>query len=104
MLLGVEKNRVREFGVDGSDRIDLRLQQLMGVPTLAEMRDMPGRCRALASPLLGYFSVDVLPHCQLMFHPTDDINLGEDGGGREWASIESITISDYQQLFARSSQ
>lgn len=102
MLLGNEQNRVREFGTDGAGRIDLRLQQLMCAPTLAEMKVMPGGCRELNPPLRGYFAIDVLPHCQLTFHPTDIGHRGEVEVGREWQSIESITVSDYQRLSGRS--
>lgn len=102
MLLGNEQNRVREFGADGAGRIDLRLQQLMSAPTLAEMKVMPGRCRELNSPLRGYFAIDVSPHCQLTFHPTDIGQRGEVLVGRAWQSIESITVSDYQRLSGRS--
>lgn len=102
MLLGVEQNRIREFGVEGSNRIDLRLQQLMGVPTLAAMKTMPGQCRELTSPLPGYFAVDVSPHCRLTFHPADIGQAGEHQAGRGWHSIESITVSDYQRLSGRS--
>ena len=101
ILLGVQQNRVREFGPDGANRIDLRLQQLMGVPTLAAMTAMPGLCRELNSSQPGYFAVDVSPHCRLTFHPTDIGQRGELNVGREWHSIESITISDYQRLSGR---
>ncbi|MHA7293541.1 hypothetical protein [Arthrobacter sp. HLT1-21] len=101
LLLGNDRNRVREFGSDGAAKIDLRLQQLASAPTLEEMKVMPGRCRELNPHPAGFFTIDVLPHCQLTFHPSGLDGYKQPRIGREWNSIDSITVSDYQRLSTR---
>lgn len=101
LVLGSPRDRSREFGLDGATRIDLRLQQMMSAPTLADMKTMPGRCRELDSDQAGHFAIDISRLCQLTFYPSDIGHGGEPEVGRDWRSIDSITVSDYQRLSAR---
>lgn len=92
--LGSDRDRVKEFGAQAARRIDLRLQQLRRVPTLEDMRNLPGRCHELSGDLRGYLAVDVHQPVRLIFHPSDPDNAKKPDGGLDWSAVDSIIITD----------
>ncbi len=84
----------KRYGATGAAKIALRLQQLVAAPTLAHMRDLPGRCHALVGDRSGQFAVDVHHPCRLIFEsanalPADD---GLSEGRDVWERVDAVRI------------
>ena len=88
------RNRQKEFGSQGAERIDLRLQQLRAAPTLEDMRNMPGRCHELTADRRGSLAIDVQQPYRLIFQPTDPARCRKADGGLDWSAVDSVTITD----------
>jgi len=96
--LSSERSRVREFGVEAARRIDLRLQQLLGAPTLEHVRSLPGRCQELDADLRGYLAIDVRRSLRLIFRAHASGRSKPHAAALDWATVDSIVItgiSDY---------
>ncbi len=83
-----------DWGQEGAKKITLRLQQLAAAPTLAEMRNLPGRCHELRGDLAGYLAVDVHKGFRLVFRPTADPPPQKPDGGLDWTAVDSITMTE----------
>ncbi len=83
-----------EWGQEGSKKVTLRLQQLAAAPTLAEMRNLPGRCHELTGGGAGSLAVDVHKGFRLVFRPTDDPPPRKPDGGLDWTAVDSITVTE----------
>lgn len=85
----------KRYGAVGAIKITLRLQQLAAAPTLAHMRDLPGRCHALTADRSGQFAVDVHHPYRLVFEPARDVPAADGaGGGDAWERIDAVRILD----------
>lgn len=83
----------KRYGATGAAKITLRLQQYAAAPTLAHMRDLPGRCRALLADRSGQFAVDVHQPHRLIFEPANALPadyLSEDRD--EWERVDAVRI------------
>lgn len=80
----------KSFGAVGAKKIALRLQQLAAAPTLADMRDLPGRCHQLPGDLDGLLAVDVHHPYRLLFRATTQVRKYD--GGLDWSLVEGVTI------------
>jgi plasmid maintenance system killer protein len=85
----------KRYGATGANKITLRLQQFAAAPTLAHMRDLPGRCHALSADRSGQFAVDVHHPYRLVFEPAREARAEDTaGGGDPWERIDAIRIID----------
>lgn len=85
----------KRYGMAGATKITLRLQQLAAAPSLAHMRDLPGRCHALTADRSGQFAVDVHQPHRLIFEPAGEANPdGLPRGGDPWERIVAVRIID----------
>ena len=82
-----------EWG-EGARKITLRLQQLAAAPTLAEMRNLPGRCHELTADRAGFLAVDVHRGYRLVFRPTVVPPPKKPDGGLDWTRVDSITVTE----------
>lgn len=83
----------KRFGATGAAKIALRLQQLAAAPTLAHMRDLPGRCHALVADRSGQFAVDVHQPHRLIFEPADALPADDLSEGRDvWDLVDAVRI------------
>lgn len=82
----------KDWGKIGARRIGLRLQQLAAAPTLADMRQLPGRCHELTGDRSGHLAVDLEHPYRLVFRPTADPSPKKPDGGLDWTRVESITV------------
>jgi proteic killer suppression protein len=92
--LSTQRVLQRDWGQEGAKKIALRLQQLAAAPTLAEMRNLPGRCHELTADRAGSLAVDVHHPFRLIFRPTADPTPVKPDGGLDWAKVESVTITE----------
>ena len=83
-----------DWGQEGAKKITLRLQQLAAAPTLADMRNLPGRCHELTGDRAGQFAVDVHKGYRLVFRPTAEPPPRKPDGGIDWAQVDSITVDE----------
>jgi proteic killer suppression protein len=84
----------KDWGQEGAKKIALRLQQLAAVPTLADMRNLPGRCHELTGDRAGHLAVDVHQPYRLLFQPTADPAPRKPDGGLDWTQVDSITVTE----------
>jgi proteic killer suppression protein len=84
----------RKWGQQGGNKIALRLQQLAAAPTLADMRQLPGRCHELTGDRAGMLAVDVEQPYRLVFRPTANPSPTKEDGGLDWDAVESVTIAE----------
>ena len=84
----------KDWGVDGSKKVMLRLQQLGAARCLEDMRDLPGRCHELTGDLAGTLAVDLHKGFRLIFHPTADLAPTKEDGGLDWTAVDSITVTE----------
>lgn len=83
----------KRYGAAGAAKIALRLQQLAAAPTLAHMRDLPGRCHALVGDRSGHFAVDVHQPHRLIFEPAKVLPAVERWEGRDvWERVNAVRI------------
>ncbi len=83
----------KRYGAAGAAKIALRLQQLSAVPTLAHMRDLPGRCHALLGDRSGQFAVDIQQPHRLIFEPAKALPADDRSGGRDvWDRVDAVRI------------
>ena len=87
-----KKLRVRAWGLPGSKKVAVRLQQLQAAGTLQDMRNLPGRCHELAGDRSGSLAVDVGKTLRIVFRPTKSPPPLKPDGGLDWTSIDDITI------------
>lgn len=84
----------RRWGQHAGKKIALRLQQLAAAPTLADMRQLPGRCHELTGDRIGLLAVDVQQPYRLIFRPTANPPPTKEDGGLDWDAVESVTITE----------
>ncbi|MEY9862935.1 hypothetical protein ABH935_008583 [Catenulispora sp. GAS73] len=84
--------RIARFGPEAAAYLDLRMQQLWGVPSLEQMRQLPGRCRELEGDPDWRLAVDARKH-QLVFRPALDA-VPHVGGKLVWDAVDRIMITD----------
>jgi proteic killer suppression protein len=84
----------RRWGNEGAKKITLRLQQLDGVVTLADLRELPGHCHELTGDRDGYLAIDVHQPYRLIFQPTADPPPTKRDGGLDWNAVESVTVTE----------
>lgn len=82
----------KDWGKIGAKKIALRLQQLAAAPTLADMRQLPGRCHELAGDRRGHLAVDVEHPYRLVFRPTVEPGPKKPDGGLDWTRVDSIIV------------
>lgn len=91
-VLARRATRVARFGPEAAAYVDLRMQQLWAVPTLEEMRQLPGRCRELEGDPRWRLAVDARKH-RLVFRPALD-PVPHIGGQLAWAAVDRIMITE----------
>lgn len=87
-----QRRLVGRYGKVGARKITLRLQQLGAAPTLAAMRDLPGRCHELTEDRKGELAVDIHDGFRLVFRPSENPPPTKPDGGLDWSAVESVTV------------
>lgn len=84
----------RRWGEVGAKRIALRLQQLAAASTLADMRQLPGRCHELTGDRDGHLALDLHNPYRLIIRPTANPAPTKEDGGHDWDSVDSVTVTE----------
>ncbi|HUC21135.1 MAG TPA: type II toxin-antitoxin system RelE/ParE family toxin [Streptosporangiaceae bacterium] len=87
-----EKELRKQHGPARAKRIGQRVKDLRAVETLADMRQMPGRCHELTADLAGYLSLDLDHPYRLLFRPAHETEPGP-GGGLDWTKVTAVVIT-----------
>ncbi|MER6562101.1 hypothetical protein ABT300_31055 [Streptomyces sp. NPDC001027] len=86
-----DKAMVREYGAARARKIQVRLQHLQVVETLAELRQLPGRPHELTGDLKGSIAVCLDGPYRLVMRPLD----AEDSvvvPPIDWGSVKAVVI------------
>lgn len=86
-----DKAMVRAYGAARTRKIQMRLQHLRVVETLAELRQLPGRPHELTGDLRGSIAVSLDGPYRLVMRPVD----GEDNVIEppiDWGSVKAVVI------------
>lgn len=91
-LFSIQSLRVRKFGDVRARLIGSRLDDLHAADSLADMRNLPGRCHELTGDREGTFSIDLDGPYRLLFKSGHiPVPLKPDGG-IDWTKISSIIV------------
>jgi toxin HigB-1 len=90
--LSTHRQLQRRWGNEGAKRVAMRLQQLAAAVSLADMRQLPGRCHELTTDRAGELAVDLHKGYRLIFRPTAEPHPTKEDGGLDWAQVDSITV------------
>ena len=86
-----ERELRKRHGVVRAKKIGQRLATLRAAQTLADMRDLPGRCHELHADLARHLTLDLDHPYRLLFRPTGDPGTGA-GGGLDWVAVTAVTV------------
>ena len=94
-----EKVMVKKLGPQVAGKLKLRLAQLEGADTLADMANLPGaRCHELTLDRQGQLAVDLAHPYRLLFKPDHNPIPVKPSGGLDWSQVnrvELLEIVDY---------
>lgn len=86
-----ERDLRKRHGAVRARKIQLRLKTLAGAETLADLRDLPGRCHELHGDRAGALSLDLDHPFRLLFRPEPVPEPGP-GGGLGWRAVTAVTV------------
>lgn len=81
----------KEHGAVHARKLRLHLDNLRMAETLADMRQLPGRCHELKANRAGQFALDLDHPYRLIFKPHPPVPLKADGG-IDWHMVTQIVI------------
>lgn len=91
-LCNSEKALTARFGKNVAKRVGRRLQDLLSVDTLEDMRPLPGDCHELKGSRAGQLSLDVSGGLSLVFIPSQDPAPRKPDGGLDWREVDGVTV------------
>jgi plasmid maintenance system killer protein len=92
-ICGNEKDMLRQFGKARAKKLQLRLNELHGLPNLSLVPHVPPpRCHALSGDRQGQFSVDLDHPFRLIFIPAHDPLPLKPDGGLDLAQVTAVEI------------
>lgn len=84
----LEKN----CGKDRAKRIRRRLDDLLAVNVLEDMRKLSGRCHELRHDRAGQLSLDLDHPYRLIFEPANEPIPTKSDGGIDWTKVTAVRI------------
>ncbi len=87
-----DREAVRQWGAQHWPILKRRLATLAAVPTLADMRVLPGRCHELSADRAGQFAVDLWGPQRLIFEPDHKPCPRLPHGGIDQSKVTRIQI------------
>ncbi len=82
----------RRWGSRQSEKLRQRLDDLRAAPSLATMRNLPGRCHELVGDRARQVSLDLVHPYRLIFEPADEVRPLKADGGLDWSRVRTIRI------------
>lgn len=83
---------VRHYGEIQAKKIRQRLDDLRAAETLAEMRQLPGRCHELKGDRAGQLSLDLHHPYRLIFEVANEPIPRKPDGGLNWEQVTAVRI------------
>jgi proteic killer suppression protein len=83
---------MRAFGAQRAKILGRRLDQLRAAETLAEARNLPGRCHELGGDRAGTLSIDLDGPYRLLFESFESDTAQKADGGLDWDQVRAIRI------------
>jgi proteic killer suppression protein len=83
---------IKKWGQRRAQLVGRRLDDLEAAPTLATMRDLPGRCHELKGDHAGELAISLDGPFRLVFEPTEEPAPEAKGGGLDWERVTAIRI------------
>ncbi len=80
-----------KLGKDCADKLYMRLAAFGAAPTLADIRNSPGRCHELTGDLKGYLAVALKEPYRLLFRAAEPVPKKPDGG-LDWSKVEALVV------------
>lgn len=91
-LCNSEKALTATFGKNVAKKVGRRLQGLLSVDNLEEMRPLPGDGHELKGTRAGLLSLDVSGGLSLIFLPSQNPAPVKRDGGLDWRKVDGVTI------------
>ena len=82
----------KEQGAVRAKKINQRLGTLRAASTLADMKNLPGRCHELTGDRAGQLSLDLDHPYRLIFEPANEPIPRKEDGGLDWTKITAVRI------------
>ncbi len=86
------KAMVRKYGTQRASKLGQRLGQLADASSLADFRNLPGRCHELKGQLKGQLALDLDGPYRLLFEPAHEPVPKTEDGGLDWGSVTRVKI------------
>jgi plasmid maintenance system killer protein len=92
-----ESARLRKrYGPEMAEVIRQRLDDLRAARSLADMRNLPGRCHELTGGRAGQLSLDLRGPFRLLFRAAHRPVPVREDGGLDWSRVTAVEIGEVQ--------
>ena len=92
-LCNSEKEMQAKLGDRAMKVLQLRLAQIMAVPTLEDLRKVPGtRCHELIADRKGHLAIDLVHPRRLILEPDHDPLPKKLDGGLDWQKVTRVVV------------
>lgn len=91
-LINQQKQLQKKHGAIRARRIAQRLGELRAAETLADMRQLPGRCHELKGDRAGQLALDLDHPYRLIFEADHNPIPRKEDGGLDWTAITAVRI------------
>lgn len=90
--LSSKAHLVTTYGDVVAKRATQRFQELRAAGTLADMRNLPGKCHELTGDRTGQLAVHLDARYRLIFRPADNPPPTKADGGLDWDAVTEIVV------------
>lgn len=82
----------RKIGKEGAKKLRRRMDDMDKAATLADLRNLPGRCHELLRDLAGWLALDLDGGRRLLFSPAHDPRPTTAEGKLDWSQVTAVQI------------
>ena len=86
------KEANKALGAEQAKRLRQRVDDLLAAPSLAEFRQLPGRCHELTADRAGQLSLDLNGPYRLILVPTASPPPTMPSGGLDWSAVTAVEV------------
>lgn len=92
--LSTRTHLVKKYGDVVAKRVTQRLQELRSAETLADMRNLPGKCHELTGDRTGELAVNLDAQHRLIFRPAENPAPQKPDGGLDWDAVTDVVVTE----------
>lgn len=92
LLCNDERAGKKKLGAPGQKKLRGRLDDLAAASTLAEVRNLPGRCHELKGDRAGHLALDLHGGCRLEICPAHAPRPTKPDGGLDWTRVTRVCV------------